>query len=94
MLQEVESWMGHWLACAGMLNYDITINLGSTKVCLPAIFERYYSYDKDIWIAVNCYYIYFYLIVLFLYVAILHLINFKAFIISRHFVSFKCYFVH
>ena len=35
------------------------------KVCLAAIFERSFSYDKDIWIAANDYYIHFYIIMLF-----------------------------
>ena len=28
-------------------------NLGSAKVCLPAIIWTYFPYDKDIWIAVT-----------------------------------------
>ena len=42
-----------------MLNHGVTFNLGSAKVCSPAIFEIYFSYHKDIWIAVTYYYIYF-----------------------------------
>ena len=28
-----------------------TLNFGSAKVCSPAIFETYFSYHKDMWIA-------------------------------------------
>ena len=31
--------------------HDVTFNFGSTKVCLSAIYEICFSYDKDIWIA-------------------------------------------
>ena len=31
--------------------HGVTFNFGSAKVCSPAIFETYFSYDKDIWIA-------------------------------------------
>ena len=54
-----------------MLSHFVTFNLGPAKVCSPAIIETYFSCDKDIWIAVTGYYRYFYLIVLFLLVAIL-----------------------
>ena len=77
-MYEVDSWMGHWFGSVGMLNHGMTLNLGSAKVCSPAIFERYFLYDKDIWIAVTGYYIYFYLIVLFSLTAILQLIIFIA----------------
>ena len=63
---------------AGMLIRKVIYNFESTKVCSPAIFETYVSYDKDIWIAAIDYYMYFYLIVLFLLVAVLQLINFTA----------------
>ena len=36
-----------------MLNQGVTFNLGSAKVCSSTIFETYFSYRKDIWIAVN-----------------------------------------
>ena len=55
-----------------MLNHGLTFNLGSAKEFFPAIFETYFSYRKDTWIAVTYYYIYFYLIVLFPLTAILH----------------------
>ena len=48
-----------------MLNQDVTFNLGSVKVCSPAIFDAYFSYYKDRLIAVTYYYIYFYLLVKF-----------------------------
>ena len=40
-----------------MLNHGVNYNLGSTKVCSPAIFEIYFSYHKDIWISVSSYYV-------------------------------------
>ena len=61
-----------------MLSNSVIFNLGSAKVCSPTIIETYFSYDKDIQIAVTDYYMYSYLIVLFLLVAILQLINFTA----------------
>ena len=54
-----------------MLSHGVIFNLGPAKVCSPAIFETYLHYDKDIWIAVSDYYMYFNLIVLFLLVAML-----------------------
>ena len=36
-----------------MLNHGVTFNLGSAKVCLPAIFETYFSHDKEILIALT-----------------------------------------
>ena len=42
-----------------MLNYGVTSNLGSAKVCSPAIFETYFSYDQDIVTAITDYYMYF-----------------------------------
>ena len=43
-LKEVDSWMGHWLGSVGILNYGVTFNLGSAKVCSPAKFDTYFSY--------------------------------------------------
>ena len=43
-----------------MPSHGVIFNLGSAKVCSPAINESYFSYDKDIWIAVTDYYMYFY----------------------------------
>ena len=40
------------------LTFDLTVvifNLGSAKVGSPAIIETYFSYNKDIWIAVAHY---------------------------------------
>ena len=56
-----------------MHHHDVVFNLGSTKVCLPAMFETYFSYDKDIWIAATDYYMYFYFILLFPLTAIIQL---------------------
>ena len=42
------SWIGHWWGSVGILNHGVNFNLGSVKVCSPAIFERYFSYDKDV----------------------------------------------
>ena len=55
----------------------VNFNLGSAKVFSRVTIETYFSYDKDILIAVTDY-MYTYLIVLFLLVAILQLINFTA----------------
>ena len=61
-----------------MAGHSMAFNLGSGKVCSPAIFQTYFSYHKDIWIAVTDYYMYFYLIVLFPLTAILQFISFIA----------------
>ena len=47
------------------MHHGVTFNFGSAKVCLPAIFETSFSYDKDIWIAATDYSMHFYIIVLF-----------------------------
>ena len=61
------------------MHHGVTFNCGSAKVCLRAIFEISFSYDKDIWIiAATDYYMHFYIIVLFPFIAILQLINFTA----------------
>ena len=39
-----------------MHHHGVTFNFGSAKVCSPAIFETYFSHEKDIWIAVTDYY--------------------------------------
>ena len=54
-----------------MLNYSVTFDLNFAKMCSSAIFKTYFSHDKDIWIAVTYYYLYFYLILLFSLTAIL-----------------------
>ena len=51
--------------------HGVTFNFGSAKVCLCAILETCFSYDKNIWIATFDYYMYFYIIVLFPLIAIL-----------------------
>ena len=58
--------------------HGMTLNFGCAKVCSPAVFETCFSYDKDIWIAIADYYMYFYIIVLFPLTAILQFINFTA----------------
>ena len=63
--------MGRWLGSAGLQSHGVIFNLGSPKVCSPAIIETYFSSDKDMWIAVTNYCMYFNLIVQFLLVAIL-----------------------
>ena len=45
--------------------HGVKFSLGSAKVFSPAIFETYFSYDKDIWITATDYYLYFYIIVAF-----------------------------
>ena len=48
------------------MHNGVTFNFGSAKVCSPAIYETFFSYDKDIWITASDYYMHFYIIVLFL----------------------------
>ena len=60
------------------MHHGMTFNCGSAKVCSPAIFETCFSSDKDISIAATDYYMYFYIIVLFPFTAILQLINFTV----------------
>ena len=60
------------------MHHGVTFNFGSAKVCSPAIFETFFSCDKDIWIAATDYYMHFYIIVLFPLTAIPQLINFTA----------------
>ena len=45
-----------------MLSHGVIFNDCSAKVRSPAINETYLSYDKDIWIVVTEYFMYFYLI--------------------------------
>ena len=47
--------MGHGLGRVGILNHGVTFNLGFTKGWSLAIFEAYFSYQKDIWIDVIAY---------------------------------------
>ena len=42
------------------MHHGVTFNFGSAKVCSPAIFETYFSYDKGIWFAATDYYMYYY----------------------------------
>ena len=49
--------MSHVLESVGILNNVVTFYLGSAKVYSPAIFKTYFSYHKDIWIAVTYYYL-------------------------------------
>ena len=44
------------------VHHCVTFNLGSARVCSPAIFE---TCDKDTWITATDYYVYFYIIVYF-----------------------------
>ena len=60
------------------MHHGVTFNFGSAKVCSPAIYETFFFYNKDLWIAATYYYTYFYIIVLFPLTAILQLINFTA----------------
>ena len=50
-VQEVNSWMGHLLGSIVMLSHGVKFNLGSAKVCSPAIFETFYH--KDLWIGLD-----------------------------------------
>ena len=58
-----------------MLKYGLSFNHWSAKEFSPAIFETYFSYERDKWIAVTDYCICFYLIGLFSLIAVLQLIN-------------------
>ena len=74
--------MGHWLG--GMPKYGVIFNLGAAKVCSPAIIETYFSYYKDIWIAVTDFYVLNCAISIGSYISIN---KFYSFIIYRHFLS-------
>ena len=39
------------------MHHGVTFNFGSAKVYSPVMFETYFSYDKDKWIAATDYYI-------------------------------------
>ena len=73
--------MCHWLGSVDMGSQGVIFNLGSAQVYSPAIMDTCFSYEKDIRIVVTDYFMYIYLIVLFLIVALLLLINFTAFVI-------------
>ena len=45
--------------------HDVTFNFGFGKACSPAIFEKCFSFDKDIWTTATDCYMYFHIIVLF-----------------------------
>ena len=49
------------------------VNFGFAKVCSPAVFETYFSYDKDMLIAATDYFVCFFLIVPFPLTAFLQL---------------------
>ena len=59
-----------------MLNHAMIFNLGSPKVCSPAIIEAYFSYHKDLWIAATDHEMVFYIFGLFPLTAVLQLIFF------------------
>ena len=42
----------------------LTFNFGSVEMCSPAIFETYFSYDKNIWMVATDNYMHFYIVVL------------------------------
>ena len=60
------------------MHHDVTFNVGSAKLCSPAMFETCFSYDKDILIAATENYMYIYIVLLFPLTAILQLIHFIA----------------
>ena len=39
------------------MHHGVTFNFGSAKVCSPAITEKCFSHNKDIWIAATHYYV-------------------------------------
>ena len=41
------------------MHHSVILSFGSAKVCSPAIFETFFSLDKDIWIAATNYIMYF-----------------------------------
>ena len=47
------------------MHHVVTVSFVTAKVCLPAILETCFSYDKDLWIAATDNYMYFYIILLF-----------------------------
>ena len=47
------------------VHHGLIFSFHSAKVCSPAIFETFFSFDKDTWIASTDYYMYFYIIMLF-----------------------------
>ena len=54
------------------MHHGVTFNIGSAKVCSPALFEKCFSYCKDLWITATAYcIIILYLIVLVSLTAIL-----------------------
>ena len=56
----------------------VTFIFSSAEVCSPAIFEIFFSDDKDIWIVATDYYMHFYMILLFPLTAFLQFINFAG----------------
>ena len=60
------------------MHHLVTFNFGSANVCSPAVFETFFPYDKDIWIAATDYFMQFYILVIFPLTAILQLINSTA----------------
>ena len=56
----------------------VTFNFGSFKVCLLAIFVKFFSYDKDTWIVATDCYVHFYIILLFPLTTIFRQLNFIA----------------
>ena len=57
------------------VRHGVTFDLGSAKVCSPAIYETSFSYEET---AETDYCMHFFIIVLFPLTAILQLINFTA----------------
>ena len=63
------------------MHLGVTFIFGFFIVCLPAIFQKSSSYDKDTWIAATDSYAHFYIILLFPVTAILQQTNFTLSII-------------
>ena len=70
-----------------MLNNGLIFNLGSTKVCSPHKIQTYLSFDKNIWIAVTDYYMYFYLIGAISISSYASINKFYSFMVYRDFLS-------
>ena len=91
------------------VHHGVTVSFGSAKVCLPAIFEKCFSYDQDIWIAATDCYIalsidsyspinkfYNFIIFSFPVNTIILLLNCLVLLLYCyiHFLSHRCYFLY
>ena len=61
-----------------MQRHSVTFALGSARIFFTAILEKYFSCQKDMWIAASGYYMYFHLIMLFPLAILLQSMNITA----------------